>query len=506
MVNFRVIIIILISLCVSLPSDAEEHRLGISGGTSLLYGDLDKTSDPGPSVRATYEMVFNPLLSIGLEGGFQQVEGKTWIVDRANKYFGAHPYKTTILPGGLFAKLRIPGNLVQPYVEGGAGLALWFPEEVNNSYYIPLDKKIIWSVDPYASFGGGVFISLADKWALDIGARSRFFFSDNLDNINGGHLTGKSNSNDFTIQGGISLVYTLGSKKETIRKEASSTMEITRESAAVVKQEKSAPLPDRDHDGIPDAEDAAPDEPEDFDGFEDLDGKPDLDNDNDGIPDGSDGAPMDAEDFDNFEDEDGIPALDNDGDGIVDSDDPFPNIPQRDKTAFKDLPYTVHVSSYRSLSGAEKDIQEYLNRGYESFSILHSIPDIGNMHRVYAGHFKTQDEAAAVAAELIKKGITEYAKVIKLGEDDSPEIKQNINYFIHVSSFKNEQHAINESQAYVRAGYKAKSLRVDLGDKGIWHRVYLGPYGSHAEASKAAEYIKEAELSNYAAVIAEQSQ
>ncbi|MFC1651024.1 SPOR domain-containing protein, partial [Candidatus Latescibacterota bacterium] len=458
------------------------------------------------SVRAAYEMVFNPLLSIGLEGGLQQVEGKTWIVDRTSKYFGAHPYKTTILPGGLFAKLHIPGKLVKPYVEGGAGLALWIPEEADNSFYIPMDKKIIWSVDPYASFGGGVFISLADKWAIDIGARSRFFFSDNLDTINGGHLTGSSNSNDFTIQGGISLVYTFGSKKETVKKEAPATMEKAPESKAVAIQDKKAPLPDRDNDGIPDADDGAPDEPEDIDGFEDQDGKPDLDNDNDGIPDVSDGAPIDAEDFDNFEDEDGIPDLDNDGDGIVDSDDPFPNIPQRNEAAYEDLPYSVHVSSYRSLSGAEKGIQEYLNLGYESFSILHSIPDIGNMHRVYAGHFKTQDEAAAFAAELIKKEITDYAKVIMLGEDDSPEPMQNINYFIHVSSFKNEQHAINESQAYIRAGYKAKSLRVDLDEKGIWYRVYLGPYVSHAEASKAAEYIKEAELSNYTAVIAEQSQ
>ena len=46
------------------------------------------------------------------------------------------------------------------------------------------------------------------------------------------------------------------------------------------------PLPDRDGDGIPDGEDACPDVPEDFDGFQDEDGCPDEDNDNDGIEDG----------------------------------------------------------------------------------------------------------------------------------------------------------------------------------------------------------------------------
>ena len=51
------------------------------------------------------------------------------------------------------------------------------------------------------------------------------------------------------------------------------------------------PLTDRDGDGIPDVKDRCPDEPEDFDGFEDEDGCPDLDNDKDGIPDAADKCP-----------------------------------------------------------------------------------------------------------------------------------------------------------------------------------------------------------------------
>jgi len=48
---------------------------------------------------------------------------------------------------------------------------------------------------------------------------------------------------------------------------------------------------DRDGDGIVDAIDKCPDEPEDFDGFEDDDGCPDPDNDHDGIPDVQDKCP-----------------------------------------------------------------------------------------------------------------------------------------------------------------------------------------------------------------------
>ncbi|MFP6684560.1 MAG: thrombospondin, partial [Polyangiaceae bacterium] len=49
------------------------------------------------------------------------------------------------------------------------------------------------------------------------------------------------------------------------------------------------------------------------------------DNDSDGILDVDDRCPNDPEDFDGFEDEDGCPDPDNDGDGIADVDDACPN-------------------------------------------------------------------------------------------------------------------------------------------------------------------------------------
>jgi len=64
---------------------------------------------------------------------------------------------------------------------------------------------------------------------------------------------------------------------------------------------------DFDGDGIPDAYDACPTEPEDFDGFLDGDGCPDPDNDGDGIPDELDLCPDVAEIFNDFEDDDGCP-------------------------------------------------------------------------------------------------------------------------------------------------------------------------------------------------------
>jgi len=90
-----------------------------------------------------------------------------------------------------------------------------------------------------------------------------------------------------------------------------------------------APLPpDRDGDGIPDFSDDCPDEPEDYDQFEDIDGCPDFDNDEDGIPDEVDQCPNQKEDFNRIDDEDGCPdstGQDQDGDGILDKDDECPD-------------------------------------------------------------------------------------------------------------------------------------------------------------------------------------
>jgi OOP family OmpA-OmpF porin len=92
---------------------------------------------------------------------------------------------------------------------------------------------------------------------------------------------------------------------------------------------------DRDNDGIDDALDQCPTEPEDKDGYEDSDGCPEADNDLDTIPDKSDKCPNQAEDMDGFEDTDGCPDLDNDKDGIPDTGDRCPNEPET-KNGFDD--------------------------------------------------------------------------------------------------------------------------------------------------------------------------
>ena len=112
------------------------------------------------------------------------------------------------------------------------------------------------------------------------------------------------------------------------------------------------PDPDNDKDGIPDVDDKCPNEPETKNGYQDADGCPDsttLDRDGDGIPDDVDKCPDEPEDKDNFEDADGCPDPDNDKDGIPDKDDLCPNDPE-DKDGFEDadgcpIPTTTTTAS-----------------------------------------------------------------------------------------------------------------------------------------------------------------
>lgn len=100
------------------------------------------------------------------------------------------------------------------------------------------------------------------------------------------------------------------------------------------------PEPDNDRDGVLDVDDRCPAVPENRDGREDADGCPESggaarDRDGDGAMDAVDSCPDDPEDWDGLQDEDGCPDPDNDQDGILDVDDLCPNDPE-DGDGFQD--------------------------------------------------------------------------------------------------------------------------------------------------------------------------
>jgi outer membrane protein OmpA-like peptidoglycan-associated protein len=194
---------------------------------------------------------------------------------------------------------------------------------------------------------------------------------------------------------------------------------------------------DRDHDGIPDAVDKCPDDPEDFDSYEDFDGCPDLDNDGDGIPDVDDLCPDEAEDFDGVEDQDGCPDLDQDHDGIPDEKDDCPGEPET-VNGYKDddgCPDTVIAfPSARILfapgsaalpGGAIPSLDQVVQ-------ILRDHPDLTIEIQGYTddqgdqgmNQALSQRRADAVKAYLVKKGI-DAGRLLTRGYGESRPVAPN---------------------------------------------------------------------------------
>jgi OmpA-OmpF porin, OOP family len=138
--------------------------------------------------------------------------------------------------------------------------------------------------------------------------------------------------------------------------------------------------PDTDSDRIPDSVDHCVLDAEDLDGYLDDDGCPDLDNDADGIPDAVDKCPSQPEDFDTYEDTDGCPDPDNDGDTVADADDVCPNaagLPggERPGCPKKDSPVIVTAKEIR----ITQQIQFEFNRAViksQSFAVLDAVRDV----------------------------------------------------------------------------------------------------------------------------------
>jgi OmpA-OmpF porin, OOP family len=187
--------------------------------------------------------------------------------------------------------------------------------------------------------------------------------------------------------------------------------------------------PDTDGDGIPDSRDQCILQPEDKDGYLDDDGCPDLDNDADGIPDDKDKCPNEPEDWDGFQDSDGCPDEDNDNDTVKDVDDQCPNTPGQPNAARPGCPSLVVVTA-REIRITQQ-IQYDFNKATikpVSFPILDAVYDVlaanpkitievqghtDNVGNAAYNQKLSQQRADSVKAYLTKKGLPDARLVSK---------------------------------------------------------------------------------------------
>ena len=161
-------------------------------------------------------------------------------------------------------------------------------------------------------------------------------------------------------------------------------------------------------DGIPDDVDKCPDDPEDFDDFEDEDGCPDPDNDRDGILDKDDKCPNEPETKNGFEDEDGCPDDDNDKDGIPDKKDKCPN---KQET----------INGYKDDDGCPDEVKDTDQDGIPNGEALLSGLDVGTNqaeNELTWGYRYRFFEAASLVSESPWSPI-KFAEAVENGSPDS---------------------------------------------------------------------------------------
>jgi OmpA-OmpF porin, OOP family len=201
--------------------------------------------------------------------------------------------------------------------------------------------------------------------------------------------------------------------------------------------------PDTDADGVRDSIDACVLLAEDKDSYLDDDGCPDLDNDFDTIFDLEDKCPLEAEDPEGYEDSDGCPDLDNDGDGVPDLSDICPNTPgqaEKDPLGCPVKPALVVVTD------CEVKITQQIHFAYnkaaikpESTPILDAVFEVLNKNSdirlEIQGHTDSQgsdtynknlsdQRAAAVRKYLVSRGI-DPSRIVSKGYGEEQPIVDN---------------------------------------------------------------------------------
>ncbi len=298
--------------------------IGIFAGPQKLVGGNTDKSMIGPWGGVTLFFGLSDRVVLSFSAG----DGWTHYADAQDpfaKTSAAHwqYFRTWLWPADVNFSLYLKNNgRFRPYLQLGAGILVWQLnyERWGSDLFSPSGfNKTGTQYNAKGNAGLGVTIALSQHLLLDLSGRYHYLYDQNRDNIGDGYDWVKVNNDNYG---------------DVVSKRPGDVNNGILEFRIGLNLLFGGPK-DSDHDGIIDRLDKAPNEPEDFDGFQDEDGVPDPDNDNDGIPDVKDKCPNEPEDIDGFMDTDGCPDPDNDHDGILDKDDKCPNQPE-DFDGFQD--------------------------------------------------------------------------------------------------------------------------------------------------------------------------
>lgn len=76
---------------------------------------------------------------------------------------------------------------------------------------------------------------------------------------------------------------------------------------------------------------------------------------------------------------------------------------------------------------------------------------------------------------------------IKKNEQQAEQANQSVNYYLQVGAFQTEQEADNMKAKLALLGMESVIQTATVPDKGVWHRVRVGPFTELAQTEKAKE-------------------
>ncbi len=165
--------------------------------------------------------------------------------------------------------------------------------------------------------------------------------------------------------------------------------------------------------------------------------------------------------------------------------------------------YAIQVGAYRDITGAEEMVFQLKKLGHDAFFRKEQIINKGRWFRVYVEKFQTKAEAEKEGKVLKQLGlISEYA--VRRIEPPGPLLTQkkekSVVFFLHVSSFREKINADGLVNSLNSRGQKAFHVTESMSGQ-IWFRVYIGEFGSEAEARLAGNGLQERGVIGYFKII-----
>jgi len=366
--------------------------VSLDGGFTLAYTDYLRTK-PAGRIQGSIEYYFpafgNNIVGFKLFVGGQKLSGED-DRDSIDTELGKKPllpeFVTDMYLAGLsFIYSYSINNKIFPFLQLG-GANLWFSPKDKNGKVTPDNRDNLYDKTTFEfDLDLGVKFLVSDIVSVNISGGAHFPSSDYLDDI----ATGKSNDLYFMGMFGVSVSPFVQS--------------------------------DADEDGILDKNDACPDSPEDFDGFEDEDGCPDYDNDNDGIPDVQDQCPDEAEDFDGYMDIDGCPDVDNDNDGILDVNDECPNQPE-EKDGYLDQDGCPDTDNDNDGIPDDEDSCPNQPEVFNGFDDSDGCPDQLNVLSVSKISYQAEEIFYEGSAKIKPEGVQKLNQVLEVINQDPSSV------------------------------------------------------------------------------------